>query len=141
MQLSGKVTGTATTDASGSFSVQLKATALGTVSAATTDGQSNVAQVTLTDPAATITSFGWIEYPNNMFVFSGHVNGGYSGEVVSFGGLKSLQGQTTTVDANGNFSLVVRLDGTMADYGTATAQAVDAWGVQSNLATTWVTPT
>ena len=141
VNLGGVVNGTATTTAYGTFSAVLPASALGTVTAATADGQSNVAQSNLSDPSQQISTFSYTEYCIGMFDFSGHVNGGYQGETVNLGGLQSLQGVTATVDANGNFSVCVQLQDNQYDMGNATAQAVDAWGQTSNLATDWVSQT
>lgn len=142
VQLTGEVNGTATTDSSGDFHATLSAPALGTVYAATGDGQSNTAQATIMDMAApAINDFGYMEEPNSYFMFVGHVNNGYQGEVVNLGGIKDLQGKTATVDSNGNFQILVQLDGQFDDSGNATAQAVDCWNVASNLASTWVTQT
>ena len=138
VQLGGEVNGTATTDANGNFTASLPAAALGVVTAATADGQSNTAQFTLTDQGTRITSFNWIQDPGNVYVFSGQVGGGYQGETVNLGGIHSLQGKSTTVDVSGNFSYTVQLDGTVDDTGNASAQAVDVWGVTSNMALVWV---
>ncbi len=137
--LSGVVGGTATTDANGNFTATLTASGQGAAYAATSDGQSNIAQVAVTDPGTVIDDFGAITGTSNIFTFSGHVQGGYQGEVVNFGGLKDLEGQSATVDANGEFSLTVQLDGKTDDEGDAYAQATDAWGVQSNEASYWIT--
>ena len=139
VQLSGEVTGTVTTNSSGYFYTGLPAAGLGTVYAATTDGQSNIAEVTLIDPMPPqIDQFSYTDYPNDMYVFMGHVNGGYQGEVVNLGGLQDLQGKTATVESNGDFSIAVRLNGQMSDNGDATAQTSDVWGTSSNQAATWV---
>ncbi len=142
VQLGGEVNGTTTTNSSGYFTVGLQAAGLGTVTAQTTDGQSNVAQVTLTDPSPPqITQFSYMEYSNGMYVFEGQVSGGYQGEVVNLSGLKDLQGKTATVNSNGSFSIVVHLDGQMDDNGDATAQTSDVWGTNSNVAASWVMQT
>lgn len=141
VDLTGVATGTATTSSNGRFIVALKASSLGTEYAATADGQSNTAQVVLTDPAPTITQFSSSEHPGDLFVFTGHVTGGYQGETVTLGGIPALQGQTATLDSNGNFTISEVLDGQMDDNGDATAQVADAWGTTSNLATSWVSQT
>jgi hypothetical protein len=138
VQLGGKVNGTAATDANGNYSATLQASGLGVITAATTDGQSNVAQFTLVDTEAVITAFTDMHGSQSLYTFTGHVAGGYEGEVVNFGGLHDLQGQSATVDANGNFSITVQLDGLADDNGFATAQTVDAWGITSNLALDFV---
>jgi hypothetical protein len=138
--LSGVVGGTTTTDSNGYFQVTLPASGQGTAYLATADGQSNIAQVAVTDPATTINEFTEVSGGiSGVSTFSGSVQGGYQGEVVNFSGLKDLQGQSATCDANGNFEISVQLDGQPDDEGEAYAQATDAWGVQSNEATFYVT--
>ena len=61
----------------------MPATGLGTVNAATMDGQSNTAQFTLMDTMAPqISSFYAMESTGDMFVFRGHVNNFVAGETV-----------------------------------------------------------
>jgi len=142
VQFSGEVSGTAITAGAGYFYTVLPAAGLGTVSAATTDGQSNVAETLITDAyPPQIDQFSYMEYPNGMYVFEGHVNGGYQGEVVNLGGIQDLQGKTATVDSNGNFCVAVRLNGQMSDNGDATAQTSDVWATNSNVAADWVSQT
>ncbi len=142
VQLGGEMSGTTTTNSNGYFWVNQPAAGLGTVTATTTDGQSNVAQVTLTDPSPPqITQFSYMEYSNGMYVFEGQVSRGYQGEVVNLSGLTDLQGKTATVDSNGNFSIVVHLDGQMDDNGDALAITSDVWGTNSNQAASWVMQT
>jgi hypothetical protein len=138
--LSGVVGGSAVTDANGMFSASLTASGLGTVYAATADGQYNISQRDILDQASSITGFYGSTVASDIYVFSGNVNGGYQGETVNFGGLKDLRGTSTTVDANGHFSFTVQLYPGIDDTGDATAQAVDVWGTTSNLATFWTTP-
>ncbi len=137
--LSGVVGGTATTDANGNFSATLTASGQGIVYAATSDGQSNIVQAAVTDPGTVIDEFWASTGSLNVFTFTGHVQGGYQGEVVNFSGLKDLDGQSATVDANGGFRFTTQLDGRQDDEGDAYAQATDAWGVQSNEASYWIT--
>lgn len=139
VQLTGTANGYATTDASGNFRVTLQASGPGQESASTTDGQSNTATTMV--QMATIDDFGYIEGPARTFQFVGHVTGGVEGEKVNLGGIKDLQGQSTTLDANGSFSVTVILDGLPDDNGDAWAQVVDANGVTSNMALDWVTQT
>jgi hypothetical protein len=135
VQLGGVAPGSATTDANGNFSVTLAAQGSGTEYAKTTDNQSNIAQIMV--QMSTITEFGFMSSSLDMFTFYGHVTGpNVSGETVTFGGIKDLQGKTATVDANGNFMISVQLDGLSDDTGNATAMATDANGVTSNMA--WI---
>jgi hypothetical protein len=142
--LSGVVSGTVTTDSYGSFSAVLPATGLGTVNAATTDGQSNTAQFTLMDTMAPqISSFYAMESTGDMFVFRGHVNNFVAGETISFSGMvKDMRGVTTTINQNGDFALAVEMDGLADDNGSVYAVAsADAWGVESNTASVWISQT
>jgi hypothetical protein len=137
--LSGTVEGTTTSDANGNYSVTLQGYGPGPVTAVTADGLSNLAVVGV--QMQTVTSFSHIEYPADMYYFSGHVNGGSSGEIVNLGGLHSFQGKTATLDADGNFRITVQLDGQSDDNGNATAQVTDANGVTSNLFCDYVVQT
>ncbi|HBI43881.1 MAG TPA: hypothetical protein DDY78_13680 [Planctomycetales bacterium] len=130
VQLSGVASGSATTDSSGSFSVPLTATGLGTETATALDAS---ATTSVTDPnAPLITNLTYYEYPGGYYLFSGHVNGTvFAGEQITFGGtLPSMKGQTCVVNANGDFSFAVHLlpgeDGLL--LATATA---DAWGINN----------
>jgi hypothetical protein len=74
-----------------------------------------------------------------FWIFAGNVsdpNDPVSGFTVTFGGLPSLNGKTTTVQANGTFSLAVQLGAD--ENGGATAQTIDPHGAASNLATAYV---
>jgi hypothetical protein len=139
--LSGVVGGTLTTDAQGNFSGTLTASGQGAAHAATSDGQSNIATANVTDPGTTMTNFQAVEDPNDVWVFSGLVTGGYQGEAVNFAGNHSLTGKSTTTDASGNWTYAIQLDGTTDDNGDVEAWAVDAWGVQSNVQDTPITQT
>jgi hypothetical protein len=73
------------------------------------------------------------------WIFAGNVTdpdepvGGF---IVTFGGLPSVNGKTTTVQANGAFSLGVQLGAN--ENGGVSAQTVDAGGLKSNLAMVYV---
>jgi hypothetical protein len=74
--------------------------------------------------APEITSFQVVRQDNGSYVFSGKISysGNTEGLVVQFGGNPvSLNGQSTTCDANGNFSFAIYLNGTPSDNGTVTA--------------------
>ena len=135
---SGQVVGSTTTDANGNFNVTLPASDLGAVYAATGDGQSNIARGAVVDPGTTIVSMMGSQYPGNVWLFSGQVQGGYQGEVVHLSGVKDLEGKSTTLDWSGRFSYVQPMDNTMDDVGDAYFQATDAWGLNSNEASWWV---
>jgi hypothetical protein len=137
VNLGGVVSGSTTTDSAGNFSVTLTASALGNVTAQTSDanGQSNVATKTISVPPPQIDALVYSEQPGNSFVIRGHVNcQDPQGLTVNFGGeVIALDGQHATVDASGWFQIVVTIP--TNDNGTFTAQVTDYWGQQSNLAT------
>jgi hypothetical protein len=133
----GSATGTTTTAADGTFSVQLPATSLGAVQAVTTDPwglTSAAAQVTLTNVRPQITNFSASQESGNTWTFSGTVvDECPQGLRVQLGGLGSLTGQSATVAENGNFFLTQNL--LPGERGTATASVTDWWGSASDLAT------
>jgi hypothetical protein len=135
----GKANGSSVTDINGNFSITLVASGLGDVYAQVDD--SNVADAVLVDSAPVIDKFTATEGSNDMWVFTGHViDMNPQNLTINLGGQPvSLAGKTVTVDASGNFSIAIQLNGTESDNGTATAQAVDAWGVTSNIAMTLIT--
>jgi hypothetical protein len=94
------------------------------------------AQLSVTPPD--ITSFFATLQNGTTWLFQGHVSD-YSatGLNVIFGGLTSVQGQTATIDSNGNFYLTVQLQ--PGEQGSVTAQTGDWYGQLSNLAQTNVT--
>lgn len=83
-----------------------------------------------------ITNFTAVEVVGGMWRFTGDVvDEAPGGLTICFGGEPdSLQGRTTTTDANGHFdvSILVSTDG--SDNGLATAQTTDNAGQLSNLA-------
>jgi hypothetical protein len=139
----GEVNGSATTDSNGHYRVTLQAAALGDVHGVTSDGQSNPVDVTLTDTAPVIDSFVASMGENSWWTFSGHVTYGTPlGLTVNLGGEPvSLTNQNCTVDAAGNFSCQIRLNGTTTDNGMASAVVTDWWGLTSNTATWCVNQT
>jgi hypothetical protein len=141
VEFRGAATGTATTDGDGNYSVTLTANQLGTVTAATNDEQCNTVQLTLTSMPPRIVDFGWSVSPTGMTTFSGRViDESAPGLTVTFGGEpESVQGQTTTVGADGWFHFSVLLNGGPADNGMVTAVVTDWWGLQSQIARCLVT--
>lgn len=132
----GQAAGSTTTDANGNYSITLLANGVGNVYAGTRDGQSNVAQVTLTDAAPEIDDFAATPESKNLWVFTGHVTDRTAaGLVVHFGGLASLNGLTATTDSNGDFSLTVQLNGTQSDNGNAGVWTTDWYNITSQPAT------
>jgi hypothetical protein len=80
-----------------------------------------------------ITSFQAIQGQDSLWTFSGHVSDSNQGAItVTLGGLPSTQGQTVTVQSNGNFSITIQLQ--PGENGIATAQATDSLALQSNVA-------
>jgi hypothetical protein len=128
VSFTGQVSGSATTNADGTYSFTAQAAALGTVQASTADawGQaSNTAQVTLASATPRITLS--ISYGSQRTVtLSGKVTAPSPGGLtVTFTG--EVNGSVTT-NADGTFSLTTQADG----LGTIHASTTDAWGQASN---------
>lgn len=125
---SGKVTGTATTDSTGHFTLTTNASGLGQVNASTSDvwGQSSATYgYTLSSQTPTITNFNVAPSQGNTWIITGTVNDEFAaGLTVTFGGL--LAGNVATVASNNTFSLAVTLASGLTGYGTATVE--DWWG-------------
>jgi hypothetical protein len=137
INLSGAVSGTAVTNAQGAYSVTLTATTLGQVSAASADGMSNIADFTLVGGTPTITNFGAMAEDNGLWYFFGTVaNAPPQGEVVNFGGINALQGQSVAVSSSGSFEFYAIVNS--GNGGWATAEAVDWWGDTSQIASDFV---
>jgi hypothetical protein len=139
VRFSGVVSGTATTDSQGFFSVTLTASNLGMVSANVTDStmhQSNQASVTLVSAKPRFDSFICQELTGGWYRFTGKVlDESVAGLTVYFGGTPvSLMMQSATVQADGEFTLDLQLNGTSTDEGTASAQVTDWWGKMSDQA-------
>lgn len=135
VSFSGQVGGSTTTSANGNFSYSAQASGLGTVTATVTDvwGQTGTSQITLTSNKPVIDSFSGSPGAGNMWIFQGHVSDeSPAGLTVRFGGLPELQGKTATVQSNGTFWIGVQL--ARGEYGTATAQVTDWWGLNSDVA-------
>jgi hypothetical protein len=136
INFTGVYTGSAGTAADGSYSVNVTATSLGTITAAASDTGVTV-QATITDTAPVINNFQAVRVVNNTFTISGTVSDPQvAGTVVTFSGLPDMNGHTITVRADGSFSFAVDL--TPGEFGTLNAQATDAWGLASALARTYV---
>lgn len=137
INFSGAVTGTATTNSQGAYSVTLTASELGTVNAASADGNSNTAQYTLVSSTPTITSFQAKSEGSGLWYFSGTVaDAPTQGEVINFGGINALMGQSTTVNSDGTFDYWAIVKS--GQGGWASAQAVDWWGDTSEYAVDFV---
>jgi hypothetical protein len=142
LNLGGQAWCSTTTDANGNWSISAPAPSLGTITATTTDGQSNTAQAALAAQAPVLAVLNFVAQGNHWVTISGHVNdNNYQGEVVQFSGyVHTLNGQTAPVNSNGDFSLLAQLDGKPDDVGTLFAKAVDWYGLTSNYAQTDVPP-
>jgi hypothetical protein len=134
----GAVSGTATTNSQGQYSVTLKASQLGQVTAASADGLSNTAQAMLmAGMAPTITNFSAVPEGGGLWLFTGQVTGAPTqGEVINFDGLTALAGKSCNVNPNGTFSYYCYIPS--GQGGLAVADAVDWWGDTSSDATTTV---
>jgi hypothetical protein len=133
IQFGGVVGGTTTTDAGGNFSATLKAQALGQATATSLSMPSNTASVTLVSQQPVISNFQAVCQGNGVWLFSGTVSGPPTqGEVVTFGGITALNGQSVSVNADGTFSFYGVVAG--GQGGVAWAEAVDWWGETSQAA-------
>ena len=133
----GVVKGTATTNAQGNYSVTLKASALGQVTATSADGLSNQATSTLVGGTPKINNFTAMPEGGGLWEFSGNVTGAPAqGEVINFGGIVALDNVTRNVQPDGTFAYFTNV-GT-GQGGVATAEAVDWWGDTSEVAMTGV---
>ncbi len=137
INLTGVANGTATTNGQGVFNVTLSISRLGTEYAASADGQSNTAQVTLVNGSPVIGNFTAVSQGGGMWLFEGSVSGAPTqGEAVNFGGITPLQGQSTGVNADGTFEFYAMVPS--GQGGWASAEAVDWWGDTSETAVEYV---
>jgi hypothetical protein len=145
INITGVCTGTAVTDSNGNYSVTLAASKLGTVNAQTADGSSNVASVTLTDTAPTITNFVGVETEGDIWDFTGTVSWNESWSTMSgqiqgppkIGTVTILATSNGTMSngvCTGSFTEAIQLDGTQATDGSYVATVTDCWGTVSNQA-------
>src|SRR5579875_2513699 len=105
INLTGVVKASATTNAQGYYSITLSIPQLGTENAVSADGQSNTALAILKGGSPSISNFTAVAEGNGLWLFSGTVTGAPTqGEVVNFGGITPLQGQSTSVKSDGTFS-------------------------------------
>jgi hypothetical protein len=83
------------------------------------------------------------EIGNGLFVFTGQViDAAPGGLVVTFGGgVPSVSGLTAVTNADGAFTLTVRLQTNGTDTGTVSVTTTDAQGLTSNEALVYVSPT
>jgi hypothetical protein len=135
----GALSGSAVTNSDGTFSFTTTANTLGAVYARATDQWGvQTSQVSLTLASAPqITALSATLASGNSWTLSGTiVDASAAGITISFGGLTSLTGLTTTVASDGTFSFTAKLQS--GEAGTATAQFTDSWGLASNQATVYV---
>lgn len=138
IDLGGSVNGTATTNANGNYSVTLSVSQLGQVTAVSADGQSNTCMAMLMSAAPTITNFNATPEGGGVWLLSGNVTGQpLQGTVVNFAGIKAVDGEQETVNANGTFNLYVTVSS--GNGGLVEAEAVDWWGDTSQEASEYVT--
>ncbi len=124
----GGVNTTATTDANGNYSVTVPVTQLGNVSAVYMSGLQMASAMVNVNPAAPdITGFNAIQEPGGYWEFKGTVAGtpDPGGMTITFGGVPTVQGLTTTVAADGSFDVVFQLGG---QTGVVSATTTDWWG-------------
>jgi hypothetical protein len=152
INITGKASGSTTTDSNGNYSVTLQASGLGNVYAQTADGSSNQASVTLTDTAPRVFNFGGSEDEGNLWEFTGTVT--WNRAFTSMPGqLEASEGSTigsnysvtftsdgtiTNGVATGSFDVVIQLNGKSSDNGSVLATATDPWGQVSNEACFYV---
>ncbi len=136
INLTGVVKASATTDSQGNFRITLSIPQLGTENAASADGLSNTALATLQGGSPSISNFTAVAEGGGVWLFSGTVTGAPTqGEVVNFGGIIPLQGESIPVKSDGTFSFYATVPS--GDGGWATAQAVDWWGDTSQIASAY----
>jgi len=134
------VSASTSVDSAGRFDLFTTASSLGNVTAVATasDGSSPTDSAVMVDTGPTISNFTAVEGQNNVWTFTGQVTGvePTGGLVVTFGGSTLIDGMTAMVQPNGWFTMTVTLPPVVSFM--ATAQTTDCWGVNSNLAATFV---
>jgi hypothetical protein len=142
VNFSGAVTGSATTNANGDFTLTPSSWTTGTVSVRTTDvwGQvSSTATAALGNVAPTIDHFAAVHSAGNLWTFQGEVTDEYApGLTVHLSGIPTLNGTvgyTATTVGNNTcwFSYSVNLQ--PGESGTVTAETWDWFGLASNCPT------
>jgi len=132
--VSGTSVSSVVSDARGNFSFTVARASVGLVDVTETDlwGQtSNTAEVDVAD-APFITSFVAMNQISRLYVFEGEVLGAnVQGLTVTFGGdIAALNGQTTTIGADGTFSYSIVLPADV--FGIVSAQTSND-GISSNV--------
>ncbi len=108
-------------------------------------GSPAVATVTIVDnetnAAPQIINFTATNLGNGQYLFTGQVvDESPGGLTITFGGVPTMVGLTTTTASDGTFSKMVQLQTNGSDDGTVTASTIDIWGSGSNVALVNVTP-
>ncbi len=122
------------TDPNGAFRLDAPATFAGEIKikAVTLSGKSSAVlghQIASTPPR--ILDFRAIHEHNNIWTFEGRVEDEHArGLIVTFGGIRSLQGQTAEVTYTGRFYLTLRLN--PGEEGTAWARTTDWFKLNSD---------
>ena len=127
VNLTGAVNAQVACNQSGGFTITLPVPKLGAVYAASSDGHSNTAEYTLVGGSPVVGNFKAVSQGCGLWLFSGSVTGApVQGEVVKFGGITPLEGQSCTVHYDGTFAFYAMVPS--GEGGWASAQAVDWWG-------------
>jgi hypothetical protein len=135
--ITGVATDFAVPNEDGYFIVYTQASSLGTIYGQALDEDfqtSDFAESTISSAAPVIVDFTGSTEADNVWLFHGRVTDESApGLVVRLGGIPSLENVTATVGEDGWFTVAVQLG--EADFGTATAQTTDWWGLDSEIAT------
>jgi hypothetical protein len=141
VQFTGAAFGWTNVGVNGQFSYTTSAT-LGLVGAVAFDPEllrSQAAIAAITTAAPVITNFACVNTSEDYYTISGHVlDESAAGLTVVLSNLPGVGTRLAVVDANGNFSLTLRLSEVQT---TISAQSVDWWGVASATVYTDVVPT
>jgi len=136
INITGKASGMASTNAQGQFSVQVTATDLGNVTATVGDNSATTT-VALTDVTPSLTLFA-SEGNSGQWTLSGTVTYARPKDtmmVMLSGNLASTPVQlTTTPNSSGDYSFQIPLNGTASDNGTIGTYVTTAWGTASDWA-------
>jgi hypothetical protein len=89
-----------------------------------------------TNAAPQIINFTATHLGGGLYLFTGQVTDdqGVAGRPVTFGGVPTMLGKSTTTASDGTFSIQVQLLTNGDDDGTVTAVTTDVWGLASNTA-------
>lgn len=137
VSITGLATGTVTTDSNGNYTITVTASGPnGTITATTADiwGQAASAQVTASNSAPVISALSASASSYGFWSITGKVADEHPGGLTltfTSTDVPAINGLTTTVQADGSFSLTVLIPNTQSGYFYA--QTTDWWGVQSNV--------